>query len=116
MNFFQSLPKYETFIYTLPERYSAVVATTLVVVRRSARQASVRGEVFFLHGYRLVLSERMNFALAEYKRQRDPNGVPAAQALGAMLVGQHLNPDPGPIYGCYVIGREWFFMALDPWE
>jgi len=52
------------------------------------------------------------FAFAEYKRQRDPNGDPAGQALAAMLVGQHLNPNPGPVYGCYVISREWFFMAL----
>ncbi|MFZ4655886.1 MAG: hypothetical protein ACOYNY_02660 [Caldilineaceae bacterium] len=52
------------------------------------------------------------FAFAEYKRQRDPNGDPAGQALAAMLVGQHLNPRPMPLYGCYVIGRDWFFMAL----
>lgn len=52
------------------------------------------------------------FAFAEYKRQRDPNGDPAGQALGAMLVGQQLNPNPDPIYGCYVVGREWFFLSL----
>ena len=52
------------------------------------------------------------FAFAEYKRQRDPNGDPAGQALAAMLVGQQLNPAPHPVYGCYVIGRDWFFMAL----
>lgn len=52
------------------------------------------------------------FAFSEYKRQRDPNGDPAGQALAAMLVGQHLDPQPQPIYGCYVIGRDWFFMAL----
>lgn len=52
------------------------------------------------------------FAFAEYKRQRDPNGDPAEQALAAMLVGQHLNPRPMPLYGSYVIGRDWFFMTL----
>jgi hypothetical protein len=52
------------------------------------------------------------FSFAEYKRQRDPNGDPAGQALAAMLVGQQLNPRPEPLYGCYVIGRDWFFMAL----
>lgn len=52
------------------------------------------------------------FAFAEYKRQRDPNGDPAGQALAAMLVGQHLNPRPMPLYGSYVIGRDWFFMTL----
>ncbi len=52
------------------------------------------------------------FAFAEYKRQRDPNGDPAGQALAAMLVGQRLNPKSDPLYGCYVIGRDWFFMVL----
>ena len=52
------------------------------------------------------------FAFTEYKRQLDPNGDPAGQTLAAMLVGQQLNPKPHPIYGSYVIGRDWFFMVL----
>ncbi|MFN8491607.1 MAG: hypothetical protein U0350_28675 [Caldilineaceae bacterium] len=52
------------------------------------------------------------FAFAEYKRQRDPNGDPAGQALAAMLVGQQLNGHQHPVYGCYVIGRDWYFMVL----
>ncbi|MFN8493334.1 MAG: hypothetical protein U0350_37395 [Caldilineaceae bacterium] len=52
------------------------------------------------------------FAFTEYKRQLDPNGDPAGQTLAAMLVAQRLNPKPHPIYGCYVIGRDWFFMVL----
>jgi hypothetical protein len=52
------------------------------------------------------------FAFTEYKRQLDPEGDPAGQTLAAMLVGQRLNPKPHPIYGCYVVGRDWFFMVL----
>ena len=52
------------------------------------------------------------FTFSEYKRQRDPSGDPAGQALAAMLVGQTLNPEPHAVYGCYVIGRDWYFMAL----
>lgn len=52
------------------------------------------------------------FAFAEYKRQRDPSGDPAGQALAAMLVGQTLNGHQHPVYGAYVVGREWYFMAL----
>ena len=52
------------------------------------------------------------FAFTEYKRQLDPDGDPAGQTLAAMLVGQRLNPKPHPIYGCYVVGRDWFFMLL----
>ncbi len=54
------------------------------------------------------------FTFAEYKRQRDPNGDPAAQALAAMLAGQVLNGKPiKPIYGCFVVGTDWKFMILE---
>ena len=53
------------------------------------------------------------FCFQEYKKEIDPNGHPAAQALGAMLVGQRLNENKSPIYGCYVIGKFWTFMILE---
>jgi hypothetical protein len=50
---------------------------------------------------------------ARYKKELDPNGDPAGQALAAMLVGQSLNDDPSkPVYGCYVNGRDWYFIVL----
>ena len=57
------------------------------------------------------------FCLNEYKRQTDPNGNPQGQALIAMLVAQKLNNNAHrsadqPIFGCYIIGRIWYFMAL----
>lgn len=52
------------------------------------------------------------FVFTEYKRQLDPEGDPAGQTLAAMLVAQRLNPKSHPIYGGYVIGRDWFFMVL----
>lgn len=53
------------------------------------------------------------FAFNEYKRQLDPSGDPAGQALAAMLVGQTLNQSSIPIYGAYVVGSDWRFMILD---
>lgn len=53
------------------------------------------------------------FAFHEYKREKDPNGDPAGQTLAAMLVGQSLNNNELPIYGCYVIGQNWYFMILE---
>ncbi|PWK26699.1 hypothetical protein LV89_02208 [Arcicella aurantiaca] len=52
------------------------------------------------------------FCLSEYKRQTDPNGDPRGQALIAMLVAQKLNNNQKPIFGSYIIGRDWYFMAL----
>ncbi len=42
----------------------------------------------------------------------DPDGDPAGQALAAMLAGEALNDNELPIYGCHVIGSDWYFMAL----
>ena len=53
------------------------------------------------------------FAFTEYKRQIDPQGDPAGQTLAAMLVGQALNGNQHPVYGCYVVGSDWRFMLLD---
>ena len=52
------------------------------------------------------------FAFQEYKKMTDPDGDPAGQALAAMLAGQSLNDSALPMYGCHVIGADWYFMAL----
>lgn len=52
------------------------------------------------------------FCLSEYKRQTDPDGDPRGQALIAMLVAQQLNENKKPIFGSYIIGRDWYFMVL----
>ncbi|MEM9884796.1 MAG: hypothetical protein AAF849_02820 [Bacteroidota bacterium] len=53
------------------------------------------------------------FAFHEFKKEADSSGDPAGQNLAAMLVGQALNDHQIPIYGCYVNGRNWHFMALE---
>ncbi|HAO50367.1 MAG TPA: hypothetical protein DCR35_14340 [Runella sp.] len=52
------------------------------------------------------------FCFQEFKRERDPNGDPLAQTLAAMLVGQAINNHQQPMYGCYVLGRDWYFLVL----
>lgn len=53
------------------------------------------------------------FAFNEYKKETDPNGEPAGQALAAMLVGTIINKDDKSMYGCYIVGASWRFMLLD---
>lgn len=53
------------------------------------------------------------FAFQEYKKMTDPNGDPAGQALAAMLAGQTINNNGLPMYGCHVIGADWYFMTLE---
>jgi hypothetical protein len=52
------------------------------------------------------------FCFQEYKKEKDPDGDPAGQCLAAMLVAQELNQHQHPVYGCYVIGADWYFMIL----
>lgn len=49
----------------------------------------------------------------QYKKGTDPDGDPKGQALIAMLVAQEINENKHPIFGCYIIGRIWYFMVLD---
>ncbi len=56
--------------------------------------------------------ERPFFKFHEYKREVDSSGDPIGQNLAAMLVGQTLNENQEVVYGCYVIGRNWYFMVL----
>ena len=53
------------------------------------------------------------FAFQEYKKFRDPKGDPAGQALAAMVIGQTLNNNDLPMYGCHVIGSDWYFKTLE---
>lgn len=65
MNHLNSLSEYEEFIYGLPQEFPAIVYSTLLVVRRGAGTALVRGEVIFSGGVRLLMSERL-MLLPEY--------------------------------------------------
>ncbi|MEM7534533.1 MAG: hypothetical protein AAF639_20295 [Chloroflexota bacterium] len=56
------------------------------------------------------------FCLHEYKKEEDPDGDPAGQALAAMFVAQELNQHEQPIYGGYVKGSIWYFMVLQGLE
>jgi len=56
--------------------------------------------------------EALFFAFQEYKKDINSSGDPAGQNLAAMLIGQYENKDSAVIYGCYVVGRNWYFMVL----
>lgn len=57
------------------------------------------------------LIEHPYFYFHEYKPKKRPKD-PVAQVLLAMLIAQEQNKDGKPIYGCHVIGEQWYFMVL----
>jgi hypothetical protein len=53
------------------------------------------------------------FFLQEFKQaQRFGRTDPQGQVLVAMLLAQAMNDNNKPLYGCYVIERQWFFTTL----
>lgn len=52
------------------------------------------------------------FCLHEYKPERHSSNDPRGQILAAMVAIQALNHDERPVYGAYIIGRQWFFVVL----
>ncbi len=53
------------------------------------------------------------FFLQEYKPEKNSGNDPLGQLLIAMVDAQILNENTQkPIFGCYIIGRLWFFIVL----
>lgn len=53
------------------------------------------------------------FFIHEYKQERKGDADPKGQLLAELLAAQALNTSSFPLYGCYVVGRNWFFMVLE---
>ncbi len=56
------------------------------------------------------------FFIHEYKQEQKGNNDPIAQLVTEMLVAQAQNENDTPLYGCYVMGRFWFFVILQGHE
>ncbi len=54
------------------------------------------------------------FFIHEYKQETKRGSTdPKGQLLSEMLVAQVRNEGKRPVYGCYVLGRSWFFVILN---
>jgi hypothetical protein len=73
---------------------------------------SVKADFVVAKGF-LDYMERPFFHFQEYKPQKNPTGDPMAQLLEAFLIGQTLNQDKKPLYGCEVIGSIWTFCTME---
>ncbi len=56
------------------------------------------------------------FFLHEYKQERKRDNDPLGQLLIEMVVAQTQNETKFPLYGCYVVGRFYFFVVLEGQE
>lgn len=53
------------------------------------------------------------FFLQEYKRTKMADSDPLGQLLIAMLVAQTLDEQKRPVFGAYIMGKDWHFIVLD---
>lgn len=86
-------------------------------IRTVLNQKSISGRVdcMLAKGWQIPASPL--FFLQEYKPQREPGGDPLGQLLVEMVAAQAINDDrESPLYGCYIIGRNWFFIVLQGTE
>lgn len=100
--------------FTVPYQFNLFAGRHIqAVVQGIDREIELKGEPDGLIATGYWEPEIPMFAFNEYKRNLDPDGDPAGQALAAMLVGQALNQNEVPLYGCYVVGRQWYFFVLE---
>ncbi len=50
--------------------------------------------------------------LHEYKKEKGTDNDPLGQLIIAMITAQEINQNQFPIYGAYVMGRNWFFLTV----
>ena len=73
----------------------------------------VNGIVDFVIATGIQTPSQPFFFLHEYKQERKRDNDPLGQLLIEMMVAQQQNEPTFPIYGCYVVGRFYFFVVLD---
>jgi hypothetical protein len=71
------------------------------------------GKVDFLIAKGKVNPKTTYFCLHQYKQENRRDNDPLGQLLIGMVAAQAKNTAELPIYGCYVSGRNWFFVLLE---
>lgn len=74
------------------------------------------GKVEFMIAKGKLTPKKPFFFLHEYKQENRRANDPLGQLLIAMVAAQKQNADGETLYGCYVSGRSWFFVVLQPHE
>ena len=97
----EDIPRVKMF-YERP--ISTVIDTFLIDVKVDAMLATPWGKATPHHPY---------FFLQEFKQEKKKSLDPEAQMLAAMLAAQVLNKNGKPLFGGYIIGRNWFFGVLE---
>jgi hypothetical protein len=102
--------------FSKPKVYSSFSQRTLAVKRKDLQQNSVdlRGRVEFFVATGEQIPRQPFFFVHEYKPlNKTTPSDPLGQLLIAMLATQTLNANDRPLYGTYIIGKDWHFVVLE---
>ncbi len=97
------------------QRFRAFTQRKLEAIVQTAKGETIRigGTVDFMIATGRVNPREPFFFLHEYKKERGSSDDPLAQVIVEMLAARTLNGDDAPMYGCYIVGRNWFFVVLE---
>lgn len=96
---FNNLPYYKVFT----QRYFTL----------QTPEVEANGKIEWLIATGKQTPKKAFFFLQEYKPEKNSGNDPLGQLLIAMVNAQILNENPKKtLYGCYTIGRFWFFVIL----
>ncbi len=99
-----------TFDFNNPPLYR-VFTQRQFSIQTAEVEANGRVEWFIATGKQIP--KKPFFFLQEYKPEKNAGNDPLGQLLIAMVDAQILNDDTKkPLFGCYMIGRFWFFVVL----
>ncbi len=94
------------------ERYKAFTQRPLsAIFEQEGYEATGRVEVLLAKGR--LNPKQPYFFIHEYKPEKNRDNDPLGQVLIAMVVARQYNEQKFPVYGCYVNGRNWFFIVLN---
>jgi hypothetical protein len=89
--------------------YKAFTQHTLSILTDTVES---KGDVEFMVATGRKRPQQPFFFLHEYKQEEQRTNDALGQLLIGMVAAQLNNQDKLPLYGCYVLGRFWFFVVL----
>jgi hypothetical protein len=100
------------FFVDYRSNYFLVYSERTIAANIEGYSLSVQADLMLAKGVGEVLKIPY-FCFHEYKRTKKNPSDPIAQVLEAMLIAQEMNKNGKPVYGAYVIGKDWYFMVME---
>ncbi len=73
----------------------------------------MHGEVDWLISKGFGRPKHPYFCIKKFKKVKNSSNDPEGQLVAAMVAAQALNNDEKPMYGAYLLGRDWTFCILN---